>query len=173
MELGYDKSASVNSTTSYANPVFNGNIAGTIWKSAGDRVARKYDFSYDNVNRFVKADFNQNSSGSAWDHNTINYSVYGFDESNGFQMTYDANGNILTMIQQGFKVGGSNIVDALAYTYQPNSNKLQQVWDYLNDPTSRLGDFHYKNETKQATDYAYDGNGNLTLDNNKAISGII
>jgi hypothetical protein len=46
LELSYDKAASVTGT-SYANPTFNGNIAGTIWKSAGDEVARKYDFSYD------------------------------------------------------------------------------------------------------------------------------
>jgi RHS repeat-associated protein len=37
------------------------------------------------------------------------------------------------------------------------------------DSTSLLEDFHYKPSNKQSTDYAYDGNGNLIKDNNKAI----
>ena len=40
MELGYDKAASV-AGTNYTTPAFNGKIAGTIWKSAGDGVNRK------------------------------------------------------------------------------------------------------------------------------------
>ncbi len=41
------------------------------------------------------------------------------------------------------------------------------------DPGTTLGDFHYNSATKTATDYAYDGNGNLSADNNKAISNIV
>src|SRR6185312_3737308 len=48
MELAYDNATSVAGTT-YNIPAYNGNIAGTIWKSAGDQVRRKYDFTYDNV----------------------------------------------------------------------------------------------------------------------------
>jgi RHS repeat-associated protein len=40
-----------------------------------------------------------------------------------------------------------------------------------NDTASTLGDFHYK--TKGSFDYLYDGNGNLSLDNNKAIDTIV
>jgi hypothetical protein len=43
----------------------------------------------------------------------------------------------------------------------------------FNDNTTTLGDFHYDPATKIATDYSYDGNGNLITDNNKKISGII
>jgi RHS repeat-associated protein len=76
------------------------------------------------------------------------------------------------MNQYGFKVNGSALIDQLIYTYQTNSNKLSKVNDVVNDPLSKLGDFHYSG-TKQATDYSYDGNGNLISDNNKAISGIV
>jgi len=75
------------------------------------------------------------------------------------------------MNQKGFTVGGSAIIDQLTYTYQTNSNKLSKVNDAMNDPNSKLGDFHYTG-TKQSYDYSYDGNGNLVLDNNKAISAI-
>ena len=61
MELGYDKAASAASNTSYPNLQYNGNIAGTVWKTAGDGVGRKYDFTYDNVNRLTGADFNQDA----------------------------------------------------------------------------------------------------------------
>jgi len=165
MELGYDKSASAAGTTTYATQQFNGNISGSVWKSKGDGINRKYDFTYDNVNRLTGANFLQNSSGSTWDNSFLDFTT-----SN---LTYDANGNILSMNQKGFKLNGSSLIDQLTYTYQNNltSNKLVQVNDASNDPNSKLGDFHYSG-TKQATDYNYDGSGNLILDNNKAISGI-
>jgi RHS repeat-associated protein len=163
MELGYDKAASAAGTTSYITPQFNGNIEGTVWKSKGDGIARKYDFTYDNVNRFISAAFLQNTTGSTWDNSYLDFTTN--------NLTYDANGNILSMNQKGFKINGSALIDQLTYTYQANSNKLSKVDDAVNDSASKLGDFHYKG-TKQSYDYTYDGNGNLILDNNKAISGI-
>src|SRR6185312_2866998 len=64
------------------------------------------------------------------------------------------------------------IIDQLTNTYQTNTNKLSKVTDAYNDNTSTLGDFKYDPATKGATDYSYDVNGNLILDNNKKISGI-
>jgi RHS repeat-associated protein len=163
MELGYDKSTSIVGITNYVTQEYNGNIAGTIWKSAGDGIGRKYDFTYDNADRLITADFNQNS-GSAFDKTAgLDFSV-----SN---LAYDANGNILSMNQKGFKVGGSNLIDQLTYNYQSNSNKLLLVNDSVNDPLSKLGDFHYTG-TKGSSDYTYDGNGNLITDNNKLIDKI-
>ncbi len=105
MELGYDKAASIASTTTYLNPTFNGNIAGTVWKSAGDGVGRKYDYSYDNLNRLSLATFVQNTAGTAWDSTNMNFTTSG--------LTYDANGNIMSMSQNGFKVGTSAPIDQL------------------------------------------------------------
>lgn len=150
MELGYDKTASAAGTTSYNIPEYNGNIEGTVWKSKGDGIARKYDFLYDNANRLTSAAFLQNTTGSAWDNSYLNFTANNF--------SYDANGNILTMNQYGFKVNGSAIIDQLTYTYQTNSNKLSKVNDAANDPLSKLGDFHYS-DTKGSYDYSYDGNG--------------
>ncbi len=163
MELGYDKLTSIIGTTSYVAAQYNGNITGTVWKSAGDGVGRKYDFTYDDVNRLTAANFLQNTTGSAWDNGYIDFTTG--------NLKYDANGNILTMNQKGFKVGGSVYIDQLAYTYQTNSNKLSQVNDTANDVNSKLGDFHYTG-TKGSYDYTYDGNGNLITDNNKLIDKI-
>jgi RHS repeat-associated protein len=166
MELGYDKTASITGTTNYLNPEYNGNIEGTVWKSAGDGVARKYDFSYDNVNRLTGAAFLQNTSGAGWDNAKIDFTVGG--------LGYDANGNILSMMQKGFKVGGSATIDSLVYKYMSGnqSNRLLCVTDGANDSISKLGDFHYNPATKDTMDYAYDGNGSLTHDKNKSIDSI-
>jgi hypothetical protein len=55
----------------------------------------------------------------------------------------------------------------LTYTYQSSSNKLAKVADAVT-VDNKLGDF--KDGTNGAADdYSYDVNGNLVLDNNKAI----
>ena len=108
MELGYDKLSSVASTTSYLAAQYNGNITGIVWKTAGDGVGRKYDFSYDNVNRLTAANFVQNTAGSAWDNSYIDFTTN--------NISYDGNGNILFMKQKGFKVGGSAVLPPINWT---------------------------------------------------------
>jgi hypothetical protein len=65
-ELAYDKKKSTidnYSADTYNKTELNGNVAGIIWKSAGDGEKRKYDFNYDAANRLLKADFTQNNAG--------------------------------------------------------------------------------------------------------------
>lgn len=164
-ELGYDKAVAMAGTTSFTAQQFNGNISGSIWKSAGDGVDRKYDYTYDNLNRLSGANFLQNTAGSTWDHAAVDFTVG--------NLQYDANGNILSMNQMGIKIGSApSFIDQLSYTYQTNSNKLQQVSDASNDNASTMGDFKYNPSTKTATDYNYDANGNLASDANKNITAI-
>jgi RHS repeat-associated protein len=172
MQLGYDKDG----YSAFLNKQYNGNIGGTIWKSEGDQQTRKYDFSYDAANRIMKADFNQ-QFGSQWtktDPNNTNYkidfSAWMGDGSN-VASAYDANGNILQMQQWGLKLNASPQIDNLTYNYQANSNKLSKVSDPLGDPNTKLGDFK-DGSNGSMDDYSYDANGNLVLDNNKAISSI-
>jgi RHS repeat-associated protein len=165
MELGYDKTTSLAAGNTYLTPEYNGNVEGTVWKSAGCGINRKYDFTYDDVNRLQTAAYLQNTTGTTWDKTQIDFSVSG--------LSYDANGNILAMTQNGFLVGTSGAVDQLSYSYlSGGSNKLMGVTDGANNPNTLLGDFHYNPATKQSTDYNYDGNGNLIQDNNKAITAI-
>jgi len=111
---------------------YNGNIEGMVWKSKGDGEKRKYDFTYDATNRLLTADFNQYTSGSFNKSAAIDFSLN--------SMSYDGNGNILSLQQAGLKLNSSSTIDNLTYTYQTGSNKLQQVTDAANDNTSRLGD---------------------------------
>src|SRR5258708_2667367 len=156
MELNYDYG--------FTQGQFNGNISGIKWRNNSDGQQRAYGFSYDAVNRLTKADFTQYTSGSTWDISAgINFSVSG--------ITYDQNGNILTMNQMGLKLNTSSTIDSLLYGYNSNSNKLNYVTDRTNDTTTLLADFKEYNPGT-APHYSYDGNGNLTADNNKRIANI-
>jgi len=164
-DLGYDKTSfTVNSGShSYTAAQYNGNIGGMMWRSTGDDMLRKYDFTYDNANRLTGADFNQLNSTSFSKAAGVDFSTSG--------LTYDVNGNISNMNQKGWKLGGSVTIDSLAYMYNSNSNKLYYVTDRTNDSATYLGDFkEYTNNTTQ--DYSYDGNGNLISDSNKHIISI-
>ncbi|MEI9911642.1 MAG: hypothetical protein WDO71_19505 [Bacteroidota bacterium] len=173
-DLGYDKTAfTVNGNSkSYTAAQYNGNIEGMLWKSTGDDKLRKYDFTYDAVNRLTGADFNQLTGNSFSKNAGIDFSVSG--------LNYDANGNILNMNQRGWKVSGSETIDSLLYTYISNTNKLKGVWDKNNDVDTKLGDFRssqaymtvLSTKTTGATDYTYDGNGNMYVDKNKDIEDI-
>jgi RHS repeat-associated protein len=141
----------------FTNSQLNGNIAGVIWKAGGDGVARAYGYSYDSANRLTGANFTQlNSGSSSWTKDQVDYTVTG--------LTYDAGGNILGMIQKGLVDGRPTTIDSLTYQYYTNSNQLQKVSDG-SSVTCPLGDF--KDSTNTGSDYAYDGNGNATIDYNR------
>jgi RHS repeat-associated protein len=156
MELNYDYG--------FTQGQLNGNIAGIKWRNNGDGAQRGYGFNYDAVNRLTKADFTQ-YTGNNWSNAGagIDFSV-----SN---LNYDYNGNILSMTQKGLNLSKSLIIDSLAYGYNSNSNQLNYVTDLANDTTAHLGDFtEINNNTSQ--DFIYDGNGSLTVDNNKKVNTI-
>jgi len=162
-ELAFDDPTSVTGTN-YAAAQYNGNVTGLTWKTKGDSAKRKYNFTYDTSNRLSGAVFLQNT-GSGWSNGTVDYSVQ--------NLTYDGNGNIMTMFQRGLKLNTSALIDSLVYSYATDSNELIQVVDGDNDTASILGDFHYKGTKLGGTrDYKYDGNGNLVADNNKGIDSI-
>ena len=123
----------------FSSNQYDGNIAGTIWKSRGSDKQRAYGFNYDEANRLLKGDFTQNDGG--WNKSAgINYDVK-MGTGNNDGTAYDANGNILRMQQWGLKNTTSDLIDNLYYTYNPNSNQLKNVIDIQNDPQTTLGDF--------------------------------
>lgn len=91
------------------------------------------------------------------------------------------------MNQNGLLLNTFQLIDEFNYTYLPNSNKLKNVRDNVNDPLSVIGDFktsvNHPDNTEKTTatiqaardliiDYDYDCNGNLKFDHNKDISNI-
>jgi RHS repeat-associated protein len=184
-ELGYDKTGN-KANRSFTDGKYNGNINGMLWKSTGDDIQRKYDFTYDAASRLLKGEFEQHNTDNSWNNAQVNYNVKMGDGVNP-ALAYDANGNILRMQQWGLKVTGSAQLDDLRYTYYTNGNKLRNVVDFNNDPDTKLGDFrtsvnHPQKNDKTSyvanpgsvninsiTDYTYDVNGNLKKDLNKDI----
>ncbi|MEO8235549.1 MAG: DUF6443 domain-containing protein, partial [Flavobacterium sp.] len=152
---------------SYNNPasataLYNGNISETYWRTNSDNILRKYNYSYDNLNRLNVASYEKPD---------VAASQKNYNEN----LTYDKNGNITTL----FRTGGidsdgvvpENVIDNLKFTYDPNNkNQLVQVFDNTNNPQGFKDDSDGVNDPDY--DYLYDANGNMTKDDNKAIIGI-
>jgi RHS repeat-associated protein len=168
-ELAYDKQTSSidnGASGTYNKAQYNGNIAGTIWRSAGDGEQRKYDFDYDAANRLVKADFTQNNSG--W--NTSAGANFSMKLGDGIAVnTYDANGNIKQLQQWALKQGGSTQVDDMVYSYLNNGNRLKSVEEQGVPVDHKTGDFTDNHDASTGDDYVYDVNGNMVTDLNKRI----
>jgi len=131
-----------------SNPLYNGNISQTQWRTANsDDALKTYDYAYDPLNRIIAAT-----------DNTDNYNV-----SN---IGYDKNGNIQSLTRNGYQNSSTFIdMDVLDYDYD-NGNKLTKVTDGGNDAHG------FKDGTNTNDDFEYDGNGNLKLDRNKGITAI-
>ncbi|SFW21376.1 RHS repeat-associated core domain-containing protein [Sinomicrobium oceani] len=147
-QINYNKSRS-----GVVDPLYNGNIAETYWKTGNDNTMRRYAYSYDALNRITAGKFN--GSGQ-----TDRYTVEG--------ITYDKNGNIEHLTRRGHLNSGATsfgVMDNLAYTYD-TGNKLLKVTDSGNKT------YGFKDGTNTGNDYTYDANGNLLTDANKGITGI-
>jgi RHS repeat-associated protein len=170
LEVNYEK----NGIGTTVNKQHNGSIGGVVWRTIGDGVQRKYDFTYDAAGRLMKADFTQ-YEGSGWTNANLNFTLKMGDGLDPW-LAYDANGNIKRLQQWGLKGVSSTQIDDIDYRYDQNnsgnqaSNKLYKATDVYTDPASKLGDF--KDGTNGGDDFSYDNNGNMVADNNKSISSI-
>ncbi|NOT76439.1 MAG: hypothetical protein HOP08_16045 [Cyclobacteriaceae bacterium] len=165
MELAYEGSAGMSNTAMY-----NGNISALKWKTFGEESGtagqRSYKYSYDKSDRLLQATF-QAYGTSAWDKqvNTLNEG-----------MTYDHNGNILSLLRKQNEKGlsgtsvthASQSLDDLTYTYA-SGNQLSKVDDAVL-PSVGIGDF--KDGASETTEYNYNSDGSLTADQNKGIDSI-
>ena len=128
--------------------MYNGNISEAQWRTANaDSSLKSYTYTYDALNRITSAT-----------DNTGNYNV-----SN---ITYDKNGNIQTLNRNGWQTSSPYAdMDVLGYDYD-NGNQLVKVTDTGNSTHG------FKDGANQTTEYFYDGNGNMTRDDNKGITNI-
>lgn len=140
-------------------PVYNGNLSATKWSNnlgLGDLEERGYTYTYDPMNRLKSAQHHRRLSKS-WG----SVSDYGLSG-----ISYDKNGNILSLTRNGIETGAVRVIDQLSYTYE--GNQLQNIndvggWKGFKD--GYLGTIEYP-------DYEYDANGNATQDLNNGITKI-
>ena len=136
-------------------PCYNGNISAMSWKASGDTGLHGYRFSYDRLSRLTSADYLWNGISST------NYST---------SYTYNKQSNITSLRRNG-RTGASSygLIDNLTFTL--DGNKLTRTDDAAT-ASAYNGGFEFKDAVKQADEYAYDKNGNMTKDLNKNITDI-
>ena len=140
-------------------PCYNGNISSMTWKAGNETMLRGYKFTYDGLNRMLDAIYGEGTNIGS-NANRFTEKVTG----------YDKNGNILALQRYG-QTGTSSygLIDNLTFTL--DGNQLNRVDDAVT-ASAYNGGFEFKDTVKQANEYAYDANGNLTKDLNKNISNI-
>jgi RHS repeat-associated protein len=130
--------------------LYNGNISEASWKTSNDNLLRSYNYQYDKLNRITAA-------------NSLNTDAGKFSNS---AITYDKNGNLLTLNRNGWQNSATNYsnLDVLTYTY--DGNKLLAVTDAGNK------NYGFLDGNTTGNDYVYDVSGNLIQDKNKKMTSI-
>lgn len=148
---------------------FNGKLSGVKWMSKDvtgtSSYERGYKYTYDGVNRFTTANYKERTAAGT---GTFSNNLGGFDESG---ITYDAGGNIGTLIRNSSTQGTNTHIqiDNLTYTYNSatNPNQLLSVTDGTDANHTGAG---FRNLTGSTSNYTYDTNGNLTADPYKGLT---
>ena len=138
---------------------YNGSISSMTWKAGNESTIRGYKFTYDGLSRLMNATYGETAG--------INTNTNRFSEN---VTGYDKNGNIKTLQRYGQTAASSyGLIDNLTFTLA--GNQLSRVDDAA-AASAYNGGFEFKDGVKQANEYTYDSNGNLTKDLNKGISTI-
>ena len=138
---------------------YTGNISSMTWKAGNESTIRGYKFTYDGLSRLMNATYGETAG--------INTNTNRFSEN---VTGYDKNGNIKTLQRYGQTAASSyGLIDNLTFTL--GGNQLSRVDDAA-AASAYNGGFEFKDGVKQANEYTYDSNGNLTKDLNKGISNI-
>ena len=141
--------------TTGVNPLYNGNISETLWRTSNDNALRSYAYQYDPLNRIKKAVSSESG------RYTLNSSIY------------DKNGNITYLSRNGQTDSDATIfgeMDKLYYAYSTYSNKLLKVDDRAATDIYGFKDDVTGSAIDNSNDYTYDVNGNLKTDTNKGIT---
>ena len=138
---------------------YNGSISSMTWKAGNESTVRGYKFTYDGLDRMLNATYGETANIST-NANRFSENVTG----------YDKNGNIKTLQRYGqTAASGYGLIDNLTFTL--GGNQLTRVDDAVATSAYNNG-FEFKDGVKQANEYNYDSNGNLTKDLNKGITNI-
>ena len=150
-------------------PYYDGRIAGVKWMtkdgSNNKSNERSYVYEYDGVARDKASVYGERLS-TASATTAFNLNADGYDES---AVTYDANGNILTLNRNASTEGGSSptTIDILHYTY---SSTLPNQLYTVTDNTGNIAGFGIQTGGSASGHYAYDANDNVTTDPYKALT---
>jgi len=144
-EIKYNNPESLN----IAPGRFNGNIAEIDWNNGSENLLKRYNYTYDKLNRLTNAFYKEPSTGV-----TGNFDEY---------LTYDLNGNISNLKRTAIPVSGltGTLVDNLDYQY--TGNRLDKIIENSTNETGYEGGNNLIN---------YDVNGNMITMKDKGIQTI-
>ncbi|RTZ48473.1 RHS repeat-associated core domain-containing protein (plasmid) [Chryseobacterium arthrosphaerae] len=130
---------------------FTGIITEIDWNNASENVMKRYNYTYDGLNRLKDAVYSEPNATTPFNNN---YNEY---------LTYDLNGNIKTLKRNAFPVTGTTAtqVDDLVYDY--TGNRLTKVTE------NALNDTGYEGGNNAIS---YDLNGNMKDMLDKGIQSI-
>ncbi|MGJ1235344.1 MULTISPECIES: RHS repeat-associated core domain-containing protein [Sphingobacterium] len=135
-------------------PQYNGNIAAMRWKTSQVPTVQTvappkmgYQYRYDVLDRLTSAISEKNGV---------------VDNSHNETVTYDRDGNIITLKRNAFTSGAVQEIDNLAYTY--DGYRTKKIDDLSTAANKTLG---YDDKQKVAEEHLYDLNGNMITDLNK------
>ncbi len=142
---------------------YGGNIAHLEWQVAGYDYRGLYEYTYDKLNRLTNANYQEYLDAST----PINPMYQRQNHFSVNNITYDVMGNITSLQRKGTTgvVGNvpiNGMLDNLTYTYQ--GNQLLAVEDAGSVTEG------FVNGASTSSEYGYDGNGNVTRDDNKGIA---
>jgi len=154
--FGYAMKYNNPENTSLSTGRFNGNIAEIDWKTStvANDNKRRYSFTYDRFNRLQHGIYSEPGSSVI---NSNNYNE---------QLTYDLNGNILTLKRFSKPYSGTTpeLIDDLVYNY--TGNRL----DKITLPSGTVNNASGYNALQN--NFSYDLNGNMISHLDKGISSI-
>ncbi len=162
--FGFKLNYNTTDTGSGAIALYNGNISETIWKTANDVASnpstfnRAYSYVYDDLNRITDAFYKV--KGTSGSYGALNWGNYELKD-----VTYDKNGNILTLVRTGNYYNAK--IDDLVYEYN-SGNKLMKVSD-SGTTHNNLKDQGFKDGFTGTIEFSYDANGNMIKDYNRSI----
>ena len=150
--FGYEVGFNDSSSPQITEGNFNGNITEVSWKSAGDNVLKRYSYQYDGYNRLLKGNYQEPET-------TVPQNDY-FNE----EMSYDRNGNIMTLQRNSKSLAGSfaEQIDDLVYNY--DGNRLTSV--------NELRDNYLGYPDVSGIPIEYDANGSMKDHQDKGILNI-
>jgi RHS repeat-associated protein len=175
-------------TQNTGKDLFNGNIRATTLQIDKLGTGRTYSYSYDQLNRIVKMRKHETTYTPAVGTTPAALAIAAPNTEYKEDVSYDANGNILTYLRNGNAATPG--MDNFTYQYEKDpttgkvkSNKLRYVHDQVaataygedidNQTTLTLATVQAQKQLSQPTDnYLYDKIGNLINDKAEKIGTI-
>ncbi|HMJ47488.1 MAG TPA: T6SS effector amidase Tae4 family protein [Ferruginibacter sp.] len=155
IEILYDKQESTGLSNSQ---YYTGMISAVKWsaQSPANTDERSFKYNYDKLYRLSASQYQAKATNGTWTKH-----VDGFNES----LTYDENGNIMSLLRKAVLANTVTTIDNLSYSYKNSdyNNQLENITDAITTNTTGYG---YRNfaGTSSSTPYSHDDNGNLTVD---------